>query len=858
MNKWLIVLLILLLIEGLVLVQYQGVAYATTFTYESDTLYLWDFEPDIQGWTHTNGQPFPAGWDRQPSNIHTPPPSAGSWGLWIESNGSSIVSDSALSPRVVTPPNLYLLKWGVEYATSSSYDYLAIGLNYKTSGVWNGVELRRYSSSFNGWDSVDVSDYFAAESIQVYAYYSAYLFAYWAGIDNIELRGVEQLQHDVGVSAVISPPGGNVLPGNYDVIGRVRNYGANTESFPVTAIVYDTTAGWTPIFNQTRTLTNFPALHDSLVNFGQVNFAWQKVYQTVIFTQLAGDQDMSNDTAKVLSKTDVARLSIEPDTIIAPPPAPGDTFTVSVTVNNVTNLSAWQFGMMFNPVLLQCLSVTEGPFLQQGGSTWWQPPNFISNNAGWIDPFACLILGGGSVSGSGAIAYIKFQVVNRDSGGISILDFEDAGLLAPGGANIPFDIVNGYFLSQLPPPKDSSDFWVFTKAPMLTGHANLAAVSVNNKIYAMGSGVLYGNASDTVEVYDPVTDTWTLKSPLPTPRYHLGAAEVDSKIYAIGGYNGGVLKTNEEYEPITDTWISKTPMLTARYGLGAATVNDKIYAIGGKYLNTNEEYDPITNTWTSKAPMPTSRAFLAVIACNGKIYAIGGDIDGSTYVAINEEYDPVTDTWTNKTPMPAPRAYVTGTAVNGKIYVMGGVNANPGYAQLTTYEYNPSADTSGGTPWVVKRGMSRTIRGGHAAASISDRLYVLGGWVSTSTPRFKHNFMYIPYSEIIGIHDRNQQFVDGAVALRVYPNPFSKKTEIRFSMLDAGYQITDVRLQIKIYDATGCLVKQFTQLLNDQLPNNQVVWSGDDDLGRKVSSGVYFVRLENDNYKEIEKVILLK
>jgi N-acetylneuraminic acid mutarotase len=73
---------------------------------------------------------------------------------------------------------------------------------------------------------------------------------------------------------------------------------------------------------------------------------------------------------------------------------------------------------------------------------------------------------------------------------------------------------------------------------------------------------------------------------------------VNGKIYAIGGYNdsSGCLSTVEEYDPATDTWTTKTPMPTTRAGLAIGVVNNKIYAIGGhgggSLLSTVEEYDP--------------------------------------------------------------------------------------------------------------------------------------------------------------------------------------------------------------------------------------------------------------------------
>ena len=70
-------------------------------------------------------------------------------------------------------------------------------------------------------------------------------------------------------------------------------------------------------------------------------------------------------------------------------------------------------------------------------------------------------------------------------------------------------------------------------------------------------------------------DSWTSLAPLQQARGGLGVAVVDGKIYAIGGstargpyrpdtFAGGYVGTNEMYDPETNTWTSKTPMPTPR------------------------------------------------------------------------------------------------------------------------------------------------------------------------------------------------------------------------------------------------------------------------------------------------------
>ena len=57
-------------------------------------------------------------------------------------------------------------------------------------------------------------------------------------------------------------------------------------------------------------------------------------------------------------------------------------------------------------------------------------------------------------------------------------------------------------------------------------------------------------ALDTVEVYDPATDSWTIKQHLNTPRGAPAVAAVNGKIYAIGGkQNHGTIDSVEEFDP---------------------------------------------------------------------------------------------------------------------------------------------------------------------------------------------------------------------------------------------------------------------------------------------------------------------
>ncbi|UCF71596.1 MAG: T9SS type A sorting domain-containing protein [candidate division WOR-3 bacterium] len=106
----------------------------------------------------------------------------------------------------------------------------------------------------------------------------------------------------------------------------------------------------------------------------------------------------------------------------------------------------------------------------------------------------------------------------------------------------------------------------------------------------------------------------------------------------------------------------------------------------------------------------------------------------------------------------------------------------------------------------------------------------------------------------VGItNDRVIQTTDPFPYLSVLPNPFTELTIVSFS---TGHRAE--RTELMIYDAAGRMVTDLSSTITHAPSTMQVVWDGRDGEGRRVPSGVYFVRLDADRYSSIEKVILLR
>ncbi len=116
---------------------------------------------------------------------------------------------------------------------------------------------------------------------------------------------------------------------------------------------------------------------------------------------------------------------------------------------------------------------------------------------------------------------------------------------------------------------------------------------MEDRIYVVGG---YDDKTEynTLDAYDPATDTWTSLPPMTLPRGGLAVVAVRDHLYVIGGGMDGYMAFNERFDPRVGAWSQvETPVSEQWRGLGAAFVNPYLYAIGGwkgDLLSVNEAY----------------------------------------------------------------------------------------------------------------------------------------------------------------------------------------------------------------------------------------------------------------------------
>lgn len=137
--------------------------------------------------------------------------------------------------------------------------------------------------------------------------------------------------------------------------------------------------------------------------------------------------------------------------------------------------------------------------------------------------------------------------------------------------------------------------------------------------------------------------------------------------------------------------------------------------------------------------------------------------------------------------------------------------------------------------------------------------FELGGLVNASAPSTKailldsimHFFgLYLP-----GIEENNQITATNKL-LRIYPNPVRLGQGLRIQFTPS----TNTKASLKIYNTMGSCVKTiYPPTNNHQLTTNYyIIWDGTNDRGIDVPAGVYFIKLNLDKKKIIERIVMIE
>src|SRR5262249_51090499 len=196
--------------------------------------------------------------------------------------------------------------------------------------------------------------------------------------------------------------------------------------------------------------------------------------------------------------------------------------------------------------------------------------------------------------------------------------------------------------------------------------------------------------SNSAELYDPATGTWTPTGNSNLIHYYPTATLLpNGKVLVVSDTSVGIPPGGgaELFDPSTGTW-SLTGSLNnidfRTWHTATLLPNGKVLVVGGAdgvflFISRRWEelYDPATGTWMSTGDLNDFRAaHTATLLPNGKVLVVGGvDADeGGPIHRSAEIYDPVTGIWTTTGGLSTGRCWHTATLLpNGKVLVAGGL-----------------------------------------------------------------------------------------------------------------------------------------------------------------------------------------
>ncbi len=270
---------------------------------------------------------------------------------------------------------------------------------------------------------------------------------------------------------------------------------------------------------------------------------------------------------------------------------------------------------------------------------------------------------------------------------------------------------------------------------------------VGGKLYLFGGFTDTLAASNQLDVYDPVSDTWTRKQDMPTRVTHLNPALDGLTIWLAGGFKGkhpGPV-TNEvwKYDVTADTWTAGAPLPEPRAGGGLEVVGRRLHYFGGyksdRQTDSGDHWSLNLDdgkTWEREADLPTPRGHLSSAVLDGKLYALGGAHGhDKTQNDLNpcHRFDPATKKWTQIASLPDGRSHFESSTLihQGRILIVGGrcnQSKPPRNVVGDLLEYDPKTDA-----WRIVGELPVKVLS-PSAAIIAGRLIVTGGGLNNPRP----------------------------------------------------------------------------------------------------------------------------
>ena len=391
---------------------------------------------------------------------------------------------------------------------------------------------------------------------------------------------------------------------------------------------------------------------------------------------------------------------------------------------------------------------------------------------------------------------------------------------------------------------------------------------VHATVYDPGTDMVYqiggnpagatGTYDGICRCYDPGSQTWTTKAPMPTPLGWCGYGLVDDKIYMISGHNnaGGFVGTTQEFDIAGNSWSTKT----ARPGTAvaaplSATWNDTlIYIMGG--LATAAEtrvdiYDPANDAWMTGTALPLG-AYMGSATCIGDTIYIAQAYNTACwpnfYKGAIDPANPGTINWIQGPAMPTPVFNGATVPLGDKVAWMGGfANATTATDEVWTYDLMTGAITQFTPDYPIAN--TRCTFGASRATTDGWEIYGMAGDMNGDWAQPNQTYVKIALG-VTGTSE-NPGRMPGFVLGSVTPSMVRDHARISYTLNRTA------SVELGIYDAAGKLVRTLVSGIVEP-GDRSVTWDRTGRNGDRVARGTYFYRLTVDGESVGGKAIVVE
>lgn len=202
--------------------------------------------------------------------------------------------------------------------------------------------------------------------------------------------------------------------------------------------------------------------------------------------------------------------------------------------------------------------------------------------------------------------------------------------------------------------------WTVGAVRPYVGHHHLA-LTIGNELFIIGG---FDNGSPrTVQVYDPLSDTWRIDQPYPgLGKGSYSGAVIGGNAYVCGGLYYDVTNragrqsaynfvAGDCFRRISDapepSWLAVPNMLQAVHHTASGTDGRHLYVFGGRTVNRNiagdgidtlQIYDPSTQQWTFGPAMPFPRSGMGSSPYyNARFWIMGGETGQNDFTHANDD-----------------------------------------------------------------------------------------------------------------------------------------------------------------------------------------------------------------------------